>query len=262
MTEEKAGSDLIISKARTRAAAKECSVASEFYEALEACEFAAATGATFSINSDPAEAPASHNVCMLLRHHQVMHELEATRLTAIPNLYWRDYRDRRRWAEWLSEQMDVSLISRDFSRTKAATMPFLRELAGFIEIIRQSGRCFHVFLVGVGSRKAEIALRHLDRVGCTASVVTAFPVMEALICGRELRPRGAQRPEEFKNDAASRTEMALRNLEVMEQFLIEVVSPLASYRDYHPLYNKLGSPIRRKGDRPTRKRANSGDPGG
>ena len=36
MTEEKKeGSDLIISKARTRAAATQCSVASEFYEALD-----------------------------------------------------------------------------------------------------------------------------------------------------------------------------------------------------------------------------------
>jgi histone H3/H4 len=33
--DKKEGTELIISKARTRAAAKQCSVASEFYEALD-----------------------------------------------------------------------------------------------------------------------------------------------------------------------------------------------------------------------------------
>lgn len=234
---------------------------SVFYKTLQHCGFAAATGPTFSIITDPNEAPAAHNVCMLLRHHQVVHELEATNLIAIPNLYWRDYRDRWQWGAWLAEQENVHFISRDFSRTRDRST-FLHELAGLIEIIKLSGKTFHVFLVGVGSQKAGMTLLHLDSVGCTASVVTGSPIIKAMFGGCELKPRGAMPPDVVKNKTLPRKEIALRNLEIMEQFVLEVVSPLASYQDYRPLNNGLVGELNRRGGKTSRRKANGGNLGG
>lgn len=220
----------------------------DLYAAMNRCGLSYATGPTFSVYYDPSVIPASHNVCMQLRHHQVAHEMQSNEIIVAPNLYWRDYRDRRRWAEWLKLNAKVSVISREFGLAiKEGIFP--SEFAGLVEIIEQAERRFHVLLVGVGVRTARAALLHLDRVGCTATIVTGSPILEARIRGCELNYRGAETPEEVKSDLDF-PELAMKNLKVMEQFVLDVVTPLASYRNYRQLDNRLHRITGRRPDRP------------
>lgn len=72
---------------------------SEVFMKLREIGVCGVTGPTFSITDKMA--PESHNVCMLLRHHRVVHELIGVGLLPIPNVYWRKRGDRLDWVHWL-----------------------------------------------------------------------------------------------------------------------------------------------------------------
>lgn len=202
------------------------------YERLTAHEFAAVTGPTFSIASEfhpESRTPASHNVLMLKRHHRVLSEIPAlTPATAIPNLYWRDGRERREWSEWLNENSAVHTVTRDFSLMRVKHN-FPRELAGLVEIVRRVDRPLHVLLLGVGPGNAKRAITRLAEQECTCSVITPYPIYTAVCSGCEMVARLDGPPAKRQNMKLDRKTLALRNLEVMERYLIEVASVLPLY---------------------------------
>lgn len=172
------------------------------------------TGPTFSVYGD---RPAAHNVVMMLRHHRSADDLAAGGLTVAPNLYWRTAADRRRWVSWLTREEDVSVVSRDFSRTgnRASFEPQFR---GLLEIAKQVERPLHVLLVGVGVAKGPQALDRLARAGATGSFVTAKPVM-AGTGGRLQALRTGRPPREERAPAnVSRDEACLHNLQITDVY--------------------------------------------
>lgn len=200
---------------------------SAFFKALKHSGFLAASGPTFSINSELSEVPASHNVCMLLRHHRAVSEIQNTPLIAIPNIYWRNLQDRKKWTRWLSGNPGVRFISRDFSRTKHKA-PFLKELTGLLEILKPLKRRLHVLLVGVGSQNASEVLLRLNDLGCTCSVVTADPILKG-IHGKYIQLVG--RASGGPLAMATRAETVTRNLNTLEEYLLNIAASLPSYKD-------------------------------
>jgi hypothetical protein len=202
------------------------------YDCLRELGFAGITGPTFSITSefdaDPI-TPASHNVLMLERHHQVIGELvQCTEATVVPNVYWRTDRERSQWAEWLNANPGISIISRDFSVTKRGR-PFHRELEGLMRILEATNRPLHVLLPGVGASKAEPALRRLAEQECTGSIVTGDPILAAINGGNRLVFRDRRSPWRGKDESLGRRKLALANLQAMEEHLAYVVDDLPVY---------------------------------
>lgn len=190
-----------------------------FLNRLTHAGFSAVTGPTFSINSEDT-TPASHNVLMLLRHNRVMAGIQAAGNFPIPNLYWRTERDRLNWIKWLIEHPSVTVVSRDFSRTKPLNS-FRVELDGILQIIRGLRRPMHVILLGVSTRKAAHSIRSLTAVGATSSFVSAYPVMVAIKHGLALKADGLSPPKEVES-TASRFSLAAANIAVMHAFLTEL----------------------------------------
>ena len=221
---------------------------SRLFSAMQQAGVGVATGPTFSVYYE--DAPASHNVTMLMRHHQVMYELQRAGHFVIPNLYWRDYRDRLAWVDWLKDNPSIGIISREFA-VGIKEGRFLEDLAGLIEIIQRTGRRFHVLLVGVGVRTTKAALLHLDQIGCTATVVSPSPIMEVRVRGQALEYRGINEPAEVPSDELFES-LAIKNIHVMERFVTELAASLDSYRDYGMLSNRLPVSITRPQDRPSR----------
>lgn len=159
-----------------------------FFQRMREAGIRAMTGPTFSITSEE-RTPASHNVAMLLRHHYLVETIHEAGFIAIPNLYWRTARDRRQWMEWLQQNSDVSVISRDFTRTKGVDA-FRPEFDGLLEIVRGCGRRLHIVALGVGIRKAPHVVRQLADLGASVSIVSAEPVMQAIKrgCGWHREP--------------------------------------------------------------------------
>lgn len=200
-----------------------------FYSALEKCRFSAVTGPTFSINAESQEHPAAHNVIMLLRHHRVLDEVGSTGLMAIPNLYWRTARDRRRWAEWLGANPTVRVVSRDFTCTSYGK-PFWEQFRGLVEIMGQVDRSLHVITQGVSKTKAAAVLEELAKEGGTASLVTSSPILKGHH-GEKWHYRGAHEPEVQVGSQADRSALAVHNLQVMERHLQSIADELAPYHE-------------------------------
>jgi|GEM_PF-1847442 len=189
--------------------------------------FSAVTGPTFSITSEDA-TPASHNICMLRRHHRVVQEIEGAALLPIPNLYWRAPIDLQQWKDWFAANPMVNIVSRDFSRTKDKRS-FQAELGGLFNLLAAIGRPLHILLVGVGVRKAREAFIKLSELACTCSLVTASPVMQAIKRGQEFSFRVKGQPTDVFNPAKDRFDLALANIQVMEEYLLEITADLPGY---------------------------------
>ena len=204
----------------------------DLYRHLSALGFSGVTGPTFSITSefdmDPI-TPASHNVLMLRRHHQVVAELQlCTEAAVVPNIYWRNEQDRNRWTEWLNANVEVSIVSRDFSMTRTG-LPFDRELQGFLQIIEPVNRRLHVLLLGVAAGNAYTCLRRLAAHGCTASIVTGDPIMTAINGGNRLVARSDGRLLKSHDREVERSDLALSNLHTMVDYLSDITSDLPVY---------------------------------
>ena len=201
-----------------------------FYECVSALGFDAVTGPTFSITSeykgDPI-TPASHNVIMLQRHHQVMGELaQSTDALVIPNVYWRNKSDREKWACWLNETKGVNVIARDFSVTKD-TARFRPELDGLLQILEWTNRPMHVLLCGIGISKASSTLQRLADYGCTGSVVMGEPITAAVLAGERIEMRGHTLAR-FRDPNTGRLQLAYSNLQVVRQYLARSSSSWAN----------------------------------
>lgn len=184
----------------------------------------ATTGPTYSILLEDGAHPASHNLVMLQRHHQVVFEAQRVGLTVIPNLYWRSREDLVRWARWLDRESNVTAVSRDFSRTKQRA-PFLHEMHGLVSILKTVDRRLHVILIGVGEGKAQTVSELMAEVGCSWSVISGRPLLAAkngvLIPEAESRNSG-----ELKSDLPFR-QLARENVKRFEGAMNEPARPRA-----------------------------------
>jgi hypothetical protein len=198
-----------------------------FLEQAKIAGFELFTGPTFSVTSESGEIPASHNVIRLLHHHRVVQEIAVVGIAAAPNIYWRRKRDRDEWVEWLRRNPQVSMISRDFSRTKSREL-FLPELSGLIKILRAIDRPMHVLLVGVGGAKAGVTLRHLAEVQATASIATASPVIAARR-GMALRTAAGGRLRRVRDQRHGWEHIAINNIRAVQDLLNSVAIDLPGY---------------------------------
>jgi hypothetical protein len=190
--------------------------------------FYAVTGPTFSVTDESEGRLASHNICMMLRHNRVIQELQKTELVAIPNIYWRNEKDLWKWSDWISAQDELRYISRDFSRTKPKKT-FKPQFEGLLKILKNAGRSLHVILVGVGPQKAEHVIRLLSNLDCTCSFVTAYPIMSAIKRGIRIKLRNGNSPVEFKDFSTKRQDLALENLKVVEDYLVNLALDMDCY---------------------------------
>ncbi len=190
----------------------------EFFANLRNSSFCAVTAPTFSVVADCKNTPASHNVCMLLRHNRVLDEIHKAGLVAIPNLYWRTVSDQKRLTEWLQER-EVCIVSRDFSRTRNPS-GFVHELEQTLKILTPVNRRFHVLLIGVGPKNAKRAIPKLNGLGYHFSVVTSYPIVLAMKGGREAKiEEGSWTLNYEQNTSKTLAELANSNVRIMERYL-------------------------------------------
>ncbi len=146
--------------------------------------FSICTGPTFSLTeftTKGTRVPYSHHTAMLMRHHQVISEIDFSGLSAVPNLYWLDGDNREilRWSKWLQDNPDVHMISKDFTSTRAwsSIEPRLKE---FLFLLEKTGRIFHIMIIGSGPQNALKIMRQLKECGHTVAIVTSAPIMKAI----------------------------------------------------------------------------------
>ena len=107
----------------------------EFFANLRNSSFCAVTAPTFSVVADCKNTPASHNVCMLLRHNRVLDEIHKAGLVAIPNLYWRTVSDQKRLTEWLQEREVLHRIQGFFENPESFRFVASDELEQTLKIL-------------------------------------------------------------------------------------------------------------------------------
>jgi hypothetical protein len=124
----------------------------------------------------------------------------------------------------LIENLNIELyaISRDFSSTKKG-YEYKAGIEQLIDIIKKVDRKFHVFLNGIGLAKAAEALKLFTRIGCTCSFFTSDPVMLGRN-GKVLLPQGIEKPIIEKRPDLPFADLALQNIDVMNNYLLEVAS--------------------------------------
>lgn len=141
------------------------------FRQLHTARIEAVTGPTFSVSAEDGANPASHNVVMLLRHHRFCAEASAAGLHVIPNLYWRSREDRADWVSWLRRNSEVTVVARDFSRTKQRA-PFRPEFDGLLDILKGVPRQTTVLITGIAEEKMSDTRRALHRVGASVCFVS------------------------------------------------------------------------------------------
>lgn len=204
-------------------------------KALKVGGFMAATGPTFSVykRTNPEDElesrliPETHSVTMLRRHHRAVQEIAETGIASIPNLYWRDERDRACWSDWLKANPSVKTVSRDLSGTKRG-VEYRRQLRHLADLISTVERPLHVLLQGIGRAKGADALAKLAAAGATCSLCTSDPVLKALK-GKAFSYREEAPPVIEDRNSATTPTLALNNIEVMQQHLKAVASTLSVY---------------------------------
>ncbi|AYQ30983.1 hypothetical protein DTQ70_01770 [Runella sp. SP2] len=188
--------------------------------------FSLGTGATFSVSDLThmnTPMPQSHNIAMLKRHHQIIHELQKTGFYSTPNLYWND-EDRNeieRWANWLIANPNIQSISRDFTSTKNLSTVLIK-MNELIQLLKMVGRSFHVVIVGTGVTTAPKVIELLARNGHTGTIVTASPIFDGgkSAIKYEIEHGAIVR---VKDSDTARSELILNNMKVFEQMLSATV---------------------------------------
>ena len=141
------------------------------FRQLHAARLEALTGPTFSVAAEDGANPASHNVVMLLRHHRFCAEASSAGFHVIPNVYWRSGRDRADWVSWLHRNSAVTVVARDFSRTKQRES-FRPEFDGLLEILKAAPRPTTVLITGVAEEKMKETRQALHGVGASVCFVS------------------------------------------------------------------------------------------
>lgn len=187
------------------------------FDRLHACGIRVVTAPTFSIYRESRQWSTYQNHVHRAMHNLVLHELNDAGFHAIPNLYWRTREDIGKWSQWLRHNPGVNLVSRDFSRSKQPGM-FGDHLDGLLDLVNDCGRRMHVFLVGVGVRNGQEAIRLLADRGHTATVVSAHPILAASSGGRHFATTaGGWR---MVSSSRPRVDLMMENLVVAEDVLL------------------------------------------
>jgi hypothetical protein len=201
-----------------------------FYARATASGISAFTGPTFSVTTEADRVPASHNVIMMGRHHFLVAELDQYGFAVAPNVYWRRSKDIDEWAEWLRHHRHISVISRDFSRTRSEEA-FRVHLSGLLRLLGRAPFGLHVLLVGVGFKNGMRAMTALAEYGATCSIVTSDPVLAGVRGGVQMHsPRKGILSRRVSRDHDQR-KTALGNLCVFEATALECASTLDVYAD-------------------------------
>ena len=190
------------------------------YETLRRASVSLVTGPTFSISGESGALPPYHNATMDRRQNRVLQELNDAGMTAVPNIYWRNDAARRNWADHIRSS-SVSIISRDFSRTKAVTA-FDEHINGLAHLVESVGRPLHVIVLGVGIRKATYAMSQLRKAGATSSFVASEPIMQAIKRGAALE-HNERRLTAVRRIDVSTAALALANLNAFQEHLLRQV---------------------------------------
>ena len=119
-----------------------------YYEFIQSFGLQAITGPTFSIHECERKTglllPEAERVMNLMRHHQVLQEMNDYFATPIPNLYARNEYDLARWVEWLRENSHVTQVALDLS-CRSQNKLFRSDLVTLIEQIK---RPLHILFTG------------------------------------------------------------------------------------------------------------------
>ena len=198
----------------------------ETFKHLKKIGFSFGTGATFSISDITnlkTPIPQSHNVTMLTRHHQVLHELHTAGLYSVPNIYWRDgeKKDLRRWANWLIDNPQIQSISRDFTSTRNLSTN-LSKLNELMELLEYTGRTFNIMIVGTGAKTAPKIMQMLARNGHSGTVISSSPIYDAAKCAIRYEIDD-EKIIRLKDGDTPRSELIIHNISVFENFLSEIV---------------------------------------
>lgn len=198
-------------------------------EQLQSSGFSVGTGATYSVNDlteDGTPMPYSHNAAMLMRHHQVVREIQAAGMESIPNLYWvdGDPREQKHWTEWLMLNTQIHTVSRDFSSTRK-TEVVMNKLYELISLLNKAGRSFHVLIVGTGCNTAPLVLQELAKAGHSGSIVTGAPVHAARYnMMYRLDYNGRIVDEQLPNQTMPFPDLMWHNMEIFERALFKAVA--------------------------------------
>lgn len=188
--------------------------------------FSVGTGATYSVTGRTTEGrptPHAHNVAMLMRHHQVVDEINASGLFAVPNLYWLDgdVREIQRWAKWLIKNPQICTISRDFTLTKntQTVLAKLRELKYLLDL---TGRSFNVMIIGTGAANAPLVVKSLAEAGHMVTIITSSPIYDARLTAQKYHFKNGVIIKE-KDTITDFSELIIHNMIVFEQALLLAV---------------------------------------
>lgn len=206
----------------------------DFYNSITNRIFAA-SGPTFSIykeTKNKEREPDSHKVLMNMRQNQVLQEMNNKGINAIPNIYWRNKKDRMLWAEWLNKNTSVWAISRDFSSTRSRDgVDYKNGLNYLIDIVRAVNRRMHIFVNGISYKKAASVIEKFAEIGCTCSCITSNPI----ILGRKgikLEYRGSDIPDtSHQGREILAKDIAFSNICVMQDYLNKFSSSFSIYSD-------------------------------
>lgn len=199
------------------------------FKHLKEIGFNIGTGPTYSVSElTPLGTPTpyAHHTAMLMRHHRVISELQSSGMCAIPNLYWidGDQQEINRWGEWLAANSLLHFVSRDFTMT-GNKETIAKKIDELLQILKITGRSFHILVVGTGATNAPIILQKLYESGHSASIVTSAPIFHAL---RNRKYRLAHDNRILKEEPISQTigfhELILHNMQIFEESLLRAVS--------------------------------------
>jgi hypothetical protein len=200
----------------------------EAFHQLRKVGFSIGTAATYSIfdrTTHNTPTPYAHHAVMLMRHNQVLYELQQAGLCAIPNLYWNenDQRETKRWGEWLSANSQVHFVSRDFTMN-GHPKTMISKLDTLIRLFDTVGRSFHVLVVGTGPANAPVIVRKLGEAGHSSSIITSSPIMDAQSNNRYRISADNRIIEEKPADRSMPfDELIWHNLQLFEHALLQSV---------------------------------------
>lgn len=191
------------------------------YEKLKDCGVTAIMGPTFSVHEFDRltnfRIPESEKVINIMRHNQVLQEVDDYFELPIPNLYWRNENDIANWSSWLREHDHIQYISRDL--TCGQRNFFLQDLTKLIE---QTKRPLHIVLLGIGSALASKTVILFSKLGCNVSIVSSDPIMKAIKARKKLQFQGELPPTFHDYGEKDHDRIALHNLDILNRHLQEV----------------------------------------
>ena len=156
----------------------------KLFYTLSSLGFTMCTGPTFSLTTltdTNIAVPYSHHTAMLMRHHRVLSEIYDAGLCPVPNLYWidNDELEIKRWGSWLSDNKNISTITKDFTSTRQWST-IKSKLTELVKLLDKAGRSFQILINGTGAKNATKIFSELRNAGHEVSIITSAPILKAI----------------------------------------------------------------------------------